>query len=133
MKILKSGSPAAIAEIETGTSTQSFPLTAGTYDITAQLISPDAERLLLAERNVRVEAGASTEHMFRFQKGRLNLKGVTTQQKAMPFIYQVFAAGRTEALTASGAIPATGRTVALSPGRYDIIATGQDPSLPADL
>lgn len=132
MKILKSGSPAAIAEIETGTSTQSFPLTAGTYDITAQLISPDAERLLLVERNVRVEAGASTEHMFRFQKGRLNLKGVTTQQKAMPFIYQVFAAGRTEALTASGAIPATGRTVALSPGRYDIIATGQDPSLPAD-
>lgn len=132
MKIMKSGSPAAIAEIETGTSTQSFPLTAGTYDISAQLISPDADRLLLAAKSVKVEAGTSTEHMFRFQKGKLNLRGVTTQKKPMPFIYQVFAAGRTEALTASGAIPTGGRSITLSPGRYDLIATGQDPDLPVD-
>lgn len=132
MKILTGDSPAPIAEIETGTSTQSFPLTAGTYDITAQLISPDAERLVLIERGVVVEAGASAERIFRFQKGRLNLKGTTTQEKSMPFIYQVFAAGRTGAITASGAIPAEGRTISLSPGTYDLIATGQDPNLPAD-
>ena len=49
----------------------------------------------------------------------------------MPFLFKINAAGRTE-IIASGAAPKQGTKVALSPGTYELLATGEDPTLPAE-
>ncbi len=131
-RILSAGTSRAVAEVETGPEKKTITMNAGTYDIMAQQVGPGAEELVLMEKAVKVETGKAASAVFRFQRGSLVVRGETTQNKKIPFIFQIFTAGRADALIASGAVPEDGSTIALSPGRYDMIATGQDPDLPAD-
>ncbi len=131
-RIMKAGSTAPVAEIDAGAEKTTLMLNAGAYDITGQQIGPAAERLTLTHQGIAVRPGEAVDQTFRFQRGSLVLRGETTQKQALPFIYQLFPAGRAETLVASGAVSAEGGALSLSPGLYDMIATGQDPSLPAD-
>lgn len=131
-RIVKAGSTAPVSEIDAGAEKTTLMLSAGTYDIMGRQIGPAAEHLTLTHEGVTIQPGQAADHTFRFQRGNLVLKGETTQKQALPFIYQIFLTGRAETVVASGAVMAQGGQLSLPPGLYDLLATGQDPSLPAD-
>lgn len=131
-RINKAGTSTTVAEIETGAQRDTFFISPGSYDIAAQQLGAVKDRLTLSEKGVEIKPGAIAERTFLFQKGTLAVRGETTQKQTLPFVYQLYAAGRSDALIASGAFTAQGGKINLSPGMYDLIATGQDPSLPAD-
>lgn len=117
------------AQLETGAESSSIFLTPGSYDITANLMEMTPEGFALSENNIPIKTGETTERTFRFQKGILALKGITTQEKEISFLFQAFKEGLTNAPVASGAFNRTGGTVYLVPGKYDILAIGTDPSM----
>jgi Ca-activated chloride channel homolog len=121
-----------IARMETGNAAKSFFLATGTYDIAANLVEsgPD-EEFTVIERGLKVEPGRAIERTFRFQKGTLALKGITTQKKSIPLLFQAYKAGRADVLIASGAFNAEGGSVLLAPGNYDLLAIGTDPDMAA--
>lgn len=129
-RIVKSGTVTTVAEVESGAQTLMLSLTPGNYDITAMQLGAPAEQLILTDSGVAVRTGESVEKTFRFQKGTLEIRAKTTQGKEMPFTFQITATGRTDVI-ASGAALSSGTKIALSPGSYELVATGEDPSLPA--
>jgi hypothetical protein len=131
-RILKSGSQSVVAEVQGGNEAVTLSLSPGSYDITAHQLGEVSERLVLTDKGVNVTAGGSEARTFRFQKGTLAMRGQTTLNKKLPLIYQIFPAGKSTQVVASGAVSAEGGSISLSPGLYDMIATGQDPDLPAD-
>lgn len=120
-----------IAEVESGYDANSFFMTPGTYDITADLVEERVEDFVLSEKDVEIKAGEAIDKPFLFQKGTLALRGMTTQKVAIPFLFQAFKAARPDMLIASGAFPATGGSVQLAPGVYDLLVVGEDPGMAA--
>jgi hypothetical protein len=129
-KISKAGTDEVVATVEVGAEAKTLYLSPGTYDITTTLLEAEPESFNVTERGVTVSETASMDLTFRFQKGSLAMKGVTTQQTPLPFIFQTFASG-TESLVASGALPAEGGSIELPPGTYDLLVIGQDPAIAA--
>jgi len=119
------------SQLETGSEAKTVFLTPGSYDLSANLLEITSEGFALSENNVQIKAGENTERSFRFQKGILALRGVTTQDKEISFLFQAFKEGVTSSPVASGAFNKTGGTVYLVPGKYDILAIGTDPSMVA--
>lgn len=130
--IVQSGTSMTIAEFDTKAQPQSLSLTPGNYDITATQLGVPTEQLILVEKGVEVRKGETVERSFRFQKGTLNLRAKTTQGLSMPFIFQISSPAQAGAIIASGAATRTGIRTSLSPGTYELIATGEDPTLPAE-
>jgi Ca-activated chloride channel family protein len=120
------------ARIDSEGQTVSVLLTPGTYDVTARQKFAPAEKIELTDKNIEIKSGESVEKIFRFQKGTLALKGVTTQNAAIPFIFQIYRPAKPDEPVASGAFDASGGTVTLSPDEYEIIFIGQDPSMAAN-
>lgn len=131
-ELQRQGADGVAAAMQVDAEEKNFFLTPGTYDITAELIegTPE-ERFTLVERGVAVKVGETAEGRFRFQKGTLALKGVTTQKQAIPFLFQAYKAGRADILIASGAFPTEGGSVLLPPGNYDLLVVGTDPEMAA--
>lgn len=123
-QITKAGTTEKIAEAESGVEAKTFFLTPGTYDISGDQKESEAEKITLTESGVEVKTGEAVERTFRFQKGTLALKGVTTQNVAIPFLFQIFKADQ---VVGSGAMGAEGGTLSVAPGAYDILFIGQDP------
>jgi Ca-activated chloride channel family protein len=130
--IVRSGTSTTVAEFDTGAQPQSMSLTPGKYDITATQLGIPAEQLILTDKGVKVVKGETVERTFRFQKGTLALRAKTTQGQNMPFMFQISAPERGDAVIASGATTRSGTRISLSPGTYELIATADDPSLPAE-
>lgn len=130
--VTRSGTQEKVAQIDSGAGAATFFLTPGTYDIIAEQKEALPERLALSESNVEVKTGESVEKSFRFQKGTLGLKGLTTQNVNIPFLFQIYKGDKPDQLVASGAFGADGGSVSLAPGSYDIIFVGQDPAMMAN-
>lgn len=129
-QIMKEGNK--VAELEGGAEATSFFLAPGTYDIVAEQKEMVPEKITLTESGIEVKSGESIEKTFRFQKGAFALKGATTQNVNIPFLFQIYKAGHADQLVASGAMGAEGGTISLSPGPYDILFIGQDPAMSAN-
>ncbi len=125
--ITATGKSAPVAVVETGADAKTFLFTPGTYDIQAERIGAGPDEFSLTEKDVAINADQTIERTFRFQKGTLALKGMTTQQEAFPFVFQIYLANRTDMLVASSALPPEGGSVPLAPGKYDLLAIGDDP------
>lgn len=121
-----------VARIDSDGQTVSVLLTPGVYDVTARQKFAPAERIELSDKDIEIKSGESLEKIFRFQKGTLSLKGVTTQNVAIPFIFQIFKPAKPDEPIASGAFDAEGGTVTLSPDEYELIFIGQDPAMVAN-
>lgn len=119
-----------IGTVETDPSPKTFFLPPGKYDLSADLIESQPESFTVAESDVEIKSDTDNDIVFRFQKGALAIKGITTQQKEIPFLFQIYKAG-TRQLIASGALPSEGGSVSLAPGVYDMIASGEDPTMSA--
>jgi len=121
-----------IARMETKNTSKTFYLPPGTYDISAELLDsgPD-EDFTVVERGIKIEIGKSTESIFKFQKGNLAIRGITTQEKSIPFLFQAYRAGRADILIASGAFNSEGGSVLLAPGNYDLLVIGTEPDMAA--
>lgn len=130
--VKKSDTGETVAQIDSGPEMVTIFLSPGSYDISAEQKYAVAEKIAIKEKGVELKTGAAAEKIFRFQKGNLFLKGVTTQQTPIPFIYQIYMAGRSDQLIASGALPADGGSINLSPDKYDLIFIGQDPAMLAN-
>lgn len=130
--IMRSGTAEKVAEIETGAEAKTFFLTPGTYDIQAEQKEALPEKITLTESGVEVKKGEAVEKTFRFQKGTFALKGMTTQNVTIPFLFQIYKPERADQPIASGAMGAEGGTISLSPGLYDILFIGQDPAMSAN-
>lgn len=130
-RLSKAGSAEIDAQVEAGAEPKRLLLTPGEYDISADLLEIQFEGFELSEKGVAVAGGERAERAFRFQKGTLALKGITTQKEAIPFLYQILRAGTPEGLVAGGAFSAEGGSLQLAPGTYDLIVTGTDPKMSA--
>lgn len=131
-EILKNGSNEVIGTTETSGETKNIFLAPGSYDVIAEQQKGVPENLRLQESNITVKEGEPTELSFLFQEGILFLKGTTTQEIPIPFIFQIYKAGQTEAVFASGAFGYDGGNISISPGTYDLLLIGQDPSISAN-
>ncbi len=129
-QVMKDGG--MIAQIDGKAEAISFFLTPGTYDIVAEQKEMTPEKITLTESVIEVKPGEAVEKTFRFQKGELALKGQTTQNVVIPILFQIFKAEHADQLVASGAADASGGTVSLAPGPYDILFIGQDPAMSAN-
>ena len=129
--VTRAGSTEPVAQFESQQGTIAFFLSPGIYDMTADLMENQIEGFSLVESGVEVKASEAIERTFRFQKGTVTLRGVTTQNEAIPFIYQVYRADRADQPVASGALPSEGGAIPLAPGAYDIIVIGADPKMAA--
>jgi hypothetical protein len=116
--------------VETDPSPQTFFLPSGKYDISADLTESEADSFTVVESDVEIKLDTDNDIVFKFQKGSLAMKGFTTQQKDIPFLFQIYKSG-TMQLIASGALPSVGGSVLLAPGNYDMMATGEDPMMAA--
>jgi Mg-chelatase subunit ChlD len=114
------------AQVETGAEATSIFLTPGTYDINGNLLEVTAEGFSLTENGVQIKSGETAERVFRFQKGTLAIKGLTTQNDQIPFIFQAYKPGHEASPVVSGAFSMQGGSVYLVPGKYDILAIGTD-------
>ncbi|MFH0799167.1 MAG: VWA domain-containing protein [Pseudomonadota bacterium] len=130
--IAKTGTTETVAQIETGAEAASFFITPAPYDITAMLLESQIENFTIAEKGVEVKLGEAAERIFRFQKGTLSLKGVTTQKEAIPFVFQITKGDQPDVLIASGALSSDGGSVPLTPGNYDLLVIGADPKMIAN-
>ncbi len=101
----------------------------GTYDIQAELASSGPDSFTLSEKGVSLAPGASFEKSFKFQKGSVKAKGMTTQALEIPFIIQAYRQGKDDAPVASITMNAGGGSLELAPGVYDLIAIGTDPKM----
>jgi len=124
--VVAKGRPGVPFLLEIGAESKTFFLTPGSYSVTADLMELVPEGFSLVEKNVPIKTGENTNRVFRFQKGTLALKGVTTQKEEMPFLIQVYKTGRDKIPIASGAFNRSGGSVVLAPGTYDLIAIGTD-------
>jgi len=131
-QVLKSGTTDKVAEIDGQPEATTFYLSPGIYDIAAEQKDTLPEKISLVESGVEVKTGEAVERTFRFQKGSLALRGVTTQNISIPFIFQIFKADRADQIVASGAMEKDGGAISLAPGSYDLLLIGQDPSLSAN-
>lgn len=125
------GTKETAARMEIGPTADSFFLTPGIYDIVATALDTELSGIVLTAKNVEIKMGEAAHVPFKFQKGSVVLKGTTTQKTEIPFVYQVYMAGKTGALAASGALPQGGGEVSLSPGSYEILVLGADPKIAA--
>lgn len=119
-----------IGVVMTDPSPQTFFLPPGKYDISADLTESEPDSFTVVENDIEIKTDTDNDIVFKFQKGSLAMKGFTTQQKDIPFLFQVYKAG-TNQLIASGALPNTGGSVLLAPGIYDMVASGEDPMMAA--
>lgn len=117
------------SSVEIGVEAKSFFLTPGVYNISADLMEVAPEGFSLLEKNVEIKTGETLDKVFRFQKGTLAMKGITTQNEEIPFLFQAYKSGSDKVPVANGAFVRGGGTVALAPGTYDIIAMGTDPNM----
>lgn len=117
--------------VEIGAESRSFFLTPGTYDISSELMEIAPEGFALVEKGVQIKTGETVDKVFRFQKGTLAIKGVTTQKEEIPFLFQAYKAGKENVPIASGAFGKSGGTVLLAPGTYDLLAIGTDAQMVA--
>lgn len=129
--ISRAGTTEPIASLEAGAESKVIFLTPGQYDIRTSVLDDQAQGYSLTETGVEIKVGEAAERTFRFQKGSVAIKGVTTQKESMPFIFQVYKSGQTDQVVASGALPVEGGGIPLMPGIYDIIVTATDPKLAA--
>lgn len=125
--IMQEGNPQPIGNMKTGETQKSFYLTPGTYSITATLLEGGTEEFEITQNNIVIKGDVPAQQQFKFQKGQVQLKGVTTQKESIPFVFQAYKAGKSDAAIASGAFAADGGTFALTPGIYDIVVVGNDP------
>ncbi|MBT3181483.1 MAG: VWA domain-containing protein [Deltaproteobacteria bacterium] len=124
----QTGAPALL---EIGAESKSVFLTPGSYDVVANLVELTPDDFSIVEKNVAVTKGGTIDKLFKFQKGTLTLKALTTQDAETPFIFQAYKVGRTNIPIASGAFNKSGGKVLLAPGTYDILAIGTDDSMAA--
>ncbi|MFA5811886.1 MAG: VWA domain-containing protein [bacterium] len=127
-RFMKAGTQEQVAFAETGAEAKTFFITPGTYDIAGDLVEAQPESFTVSETGVEVKSGATVELSLKFQKGTLALKGQTTQNESIPFLFQMFKSG-TQQVAASGALPAEGGSVMMPPGVYDLMVIGQDPKM----
>lgn len=130
-EIARIGTSEAPMQVETGAEPTTLFLSPGMYNITSSLLESQLEGFALAEKDIPVRLMEPSDRVFRFQKGTLQLRGITTQKQLIPFIYQVYKADRGDQLIASGALPSEGGTVLVAPGTYDLIVIGTDPKMAA--
>lgn len=130
-EISRTGTSEVLTQIETGAEAGTLFLSPGQYDVVADLLESQMEGFELSEKGIELKAGESADRVFRFQKGGLTLKGITTQNEAIPFLYQVTKTGHPELLVSSGAFALEGGTIQLAPGTYDILLVGIDPKMVA--
>lgn len=121
-----------LAQMEIGKDPETFFLTPSVYDIAAVPADGGADAFTLVERAVDVKFGEPSEKVFRFQKGSLSIKGITSQKEAISFLCQVFRAGAPDQIVASAAFTAEGGPLLLPPGIYDLIVVGTDSRLNAN-
>lgn len=117
------------SSVEIDAEAKSFFLTPAVYNISADLMEVAPEGFSLLEKNVEIKTGETVDKAFRFQKGTLAMKGITTQNEEIPFLFQAYKSGSDKVPVANGAFVRGGGSVALAPGTYDIIAMGTDPNL----
>ena len=125
-EVMKAGTADKVADVESGVESKSIFMSPGTYDITAEQKEAAAERIKLTESGIEVKTGEAAEKTFRFQKGTLSLKGITTQNVNIPFVFQIY---KGDQLIGSGAMGAEGGNIGVAPGAYDILFIGQDPAM----
>lgn len=121
-----------IAQMEIENESKDFFLNPGIYDISAQQSDVQTDTFTLTEKGVEIKLGETTDRIFRFQKGTISIKGITTQKESIPFMCQVFKAGSADEIVANAAFPADGGQLPLPPGTYDLIVIGTDPRLSAN-
>jgi hypothetical protein len=128
--ITKDKGAQVVAAISSGEGSESFYLPPGTYDILAELAESQPDSFTVQKDGIVIKNEADNDIVFKFQKGTLSLRGVTTQGQEIPFLFHISKAG-TKQLIASGALPREGGSVLLAPGDYDMIASGEDPAMTA--
>jgi len=130
-RLTEGGTPMTPVQVQTGIDAKSVFLTPGTYTITGNLAEATPEPFTLFEKDIKLSSGMMTDRVFRFQKGTLSLKAITTQKTQIPFIFQAYRTGKVDVPIASGAFPKSGGSVQLAPGTYDLLAIGSDPEMMA--
>lgn len=130
-EIKKAGTAETVSTIESPGERKTFFLSPGSYDIVAKQLAAGPEEFVLTESNLSLQAGSSVDKVFRFQRGTVSLRGITTQKQTIPFLFRAYKAGETQQTIAVGAFPAEGGSFNLAPGSYDILVIGQDPESPA--
>lgn len=129
-RFFKANTQDQVAQAETGAEAKTFFIAPGLYDIAADLAEAQPESFTVVENGIDVKPGVALDLAFKFQKGTLSLKGQTTQNDFIPFLFQIFKAG-TQQVVASGALPAEGGSVMMPPGTYDLLVVGEDPKMTA--
>ncbi|PIU54738.1 MAG: hypothetical protein COS89_09230 [Deltaproteobacteria bacterium CG07_land_8_20_14_0_80_38_7] len=131
-EIRAAGSPKLFAEANSFSDSQTIFLEPGSYDITAIQEGIAAEQVSITEQNITVKQGESISVPFLFQEGTITMKGITTQNIPLPFIFQIYKSDNSNKVFTSGALTNEGGNVTISPGSYDIIFIGQDPEMIAN-
>lgn len=129
-RVTKDKGAQVVATVTTGEGSESFYLPPGTYDIQGELVESRPDSFTVQKDAVAIKSDADNDILFKFQKGTLSLRGVTTQGQEIPFLFHLYKAG-TKQLMASGALPREGGSVLLAPGDYDMITSGEDPGMTA--
>jgi len=130
-RITRKGEGVSLPEMKTDAKPASLFLSPGTYDITAERADESPDQFTLTHEEIILGVGEAKEERFKFQHGEVILKGITSQKKSIPFLFQVSVSGKPESLVASGAFNAEGGSITLSPGSYDFFLQAQDPEMPA--
>ena len=121
------GQEKVFASLTTNGEETHFYLTPGTYNLVGTRLEPEANKMTLTEPNVVLTGEQGLTKQFIFQTGTLVLKGMNSQKQATPLLYRVTRVGDANAVLASGTAEATGSSINLPPGNYDVWVEGQDP------
>ncbi|PIR24660.1 MAG: hypothetical protein COX62_00420 [Deltaproteobacteria bacterium CG_4_10_14_0_2_um_filter_43_8] len=131
-EFFKSGQKSPVAQITAPAQSKTYFLTPGNYNIVAMKQDSGPEHFLLSEENVSLALMNPVEKVFRFQRGSIALKNITSQQTSLPFLFRIYDQEKPDHLIGSGALPAEGGSIQVAPGKYSLLLIGQDPKLPAN-
>lgn len=127
-QIKKAGTDKIIAQFKAGPEPMTTAITPDKYNMSAEMKSPEGLVLKTSAENITVNAGESVAQEFKFQTGKLTLKGVDVANQPIPIVYKITAAEDDTEVT-SGEAPKEGITIELAPAKYNIYVQLQEPDV----
>ncbi|MBU4484326.1 hypothetical protein KKA47_02780, partial [bacterium] len=116
----ESGKDKIIAKVNTEQNSETFYLTPGKYDITAENVNDLSLKMKINLADVEVKEGQLLEKLIRFQTGQLFVKAINANKEPIPITYRVTPVGRRHEILSKGEFSKEGGVVDLAPGNYDV-------------
>lgn len=118
--IQKKEEPNLKIKIEATAGPYTAQLTEGTYDIQVEATATNGLKFSGKAEGTRITKGGSETQDFKFQVGKIAIKGVDSKGEALAMAYKVTAVGDEKTIILEGKAPKEGATIDLPPGKYDL-------------